>query len=137
LVIVVHLVPKLTLEVLKSRLQIIFCLLQLNFVKIPLNLLVLLQASWYKNWLQADRSLPVLEMVQLQRVQLRETKLSEDNVLSEKSALEFQMGLAYVIDGVFEALVLGHVIDVVEDVQQMIPVLHHNHAGSVDVQYLH
>jgi hypothetical protein len=137
LVIVVHLVPKLTLEVLKSRLQIIFCLLQLNFVKIPLNLLVLLQASWYKNWLQADRSLPVLEMVQLQRVQLRETKLSEDNVLSEKSALEFQMGLAYVVDGVFEALVLGHVIDVVEDVQQMIPVLHHNHAGSVDVQYLH
>jgi hypothetical protein len=137
LVIVVHLVPKFTLEILKSRLQIIFCLFQLNFVKIPLNLLVLLQASWRKDWLQADRSLPVLEMIQLQRVQLRETKLSEDNVLSEKSALEFQMGLAYVVDGVFEALVLGHVIDVVEDVQQMIPVLHHDHAGSVDIQYLH
>jgi hypothetical protein len=137
LVIVVHLVPKLTLEILKSRLQIIFCLLQLNFVKIPLDLLILLQASWHKNWLQADRPLPVLEMVQLQRVQFRETKLSEDNVLSEKSALEFQMRLAYFVDRVFEALVLGHVIDVVEDVQQMIPVLHHDHAGSVDVQYLH
>ncbi len=137
LVVVVNLVPKFTLEVLEPRLQIIFRLLQLNLVKVPLNLLVLLQTNWHENRLQADCPLPVLEMVQLQGVQFRETELSKDDVLSEESPLEFEVGLTDVVDGVFEALVLGHVIDVVEDVQKVIPILHHDYTGSVHVQHFH
>lgn len=51
-----------------------------------------------------------------------------------ESAFEFQEGVPDGVDGVLEALVLGHDVDVLEDFGEVAPVLHQQHAGPIDVK---
>ena len=98
--------------------------------------MVAFQNNWQKDWSGTDSALPVVEMVELERVKFRKTKLSEDNVLPVDSSLELKILLTDLVDGILETFVLGHVIKVVEDIEEMVPILHHYHAGSVHVHHL-
>lgn len=51
-----------------------------------------------------------------------------------ESAFEFQEGVPDGVDGVLEALVLGHDVDVLEDFGEVAPILHQQDAGPIDVK---
>jgi len=89
-IIVVQLVPKLPLEVLETRLQVITRLCQLNLVKILLQLLVLIQFYRLKYMPCRSTPLPVIKMHRLKRVQLRKPQLREYNVLPVYPAFHLQ-----------------------------------------------
>ncbi len=76
-------------------------------------------------------------MVDLKRVELGETKLTEDNVLPVNSSFELQILLADFVDGVLQTFIFGHVVQVVKNIQQMVPVLHHDHTRPVNVHDFH
>ena len=76
-------------------------------------------------------------MIFLQSVQLWEVVLGKNDGLAVKSALELQETLSDGVDGIFETVVFGHYIHVVENLCEVNPILHEEDACPINVDYLY
>lgn len=87
--------------------------------------------------LRCSDTLDIMEVIQLQSIEFWEIELCEHDRLSEESSFQLQKTITDQIYWVFEALVLGHDIDVFEDFDKVSPILHEQDTGSIDIQYFY
>lgn len=76
-------------------------------------------------------------MIYFKSNQLWETELWKDYVLTVYSSHLVKVRRSDIVYWVLKAFVLDHFVQIGKYIDQMVPVLHHYHARSVKIQYLH
>lgn len=80
-------------------------------------------------------SLQIMEMGKFQSVELGKVEFRKDDVLPVEPSFQLKEVLSDRINRVFQALVFWHVVHIFENLSKMGPILHEQHACSVNVQY--